>query len=169
MILVQYKYHATPSLTCIRLNTYADRKSNKPQSPLWTFKYTNGDQIFKLQRSDSNLGPLSKPIFDTVTPRLEGLLTTCQPAEYIQPLRISMPQNECLSTRDSYISKNGHVGPIRPYSPKCNQLYYNSFQELNYTLIQACFTKTYIIKVTCQLSSQKRSLVSVVFLNTPCT
>ena len=37
--------------------------------------------------------------------------------------------NECLSTGDSNMSKNGHVGPIQPYSPKYNQLYCNSFRS----------------------------------------
>ena len=37
--------------------------------------------------------------------------------------------NKCLSTRDSYISENGHIMPINPYSPKYNQLYYNSFKS----------------------------------------
>ena len=44
-------------------------------------------------------------------------------------IEFSMPQNECLSTRDSNMSKNGHFGPIHPYLPKYNQLYYNSFKS----------------------------------------
>ena len=64
-----------------------------------------------------------------MTPRPGGPLTTRQPAEYMWPLSVSMPQNECLSTRDSNVSKKGHVGPIHPYSSKYNQLYYNSFNQ----------------------------------------
>ena len=45
-------------------------------------------------------------------PKPQGYLTIRQPVEYMYPLRVSLPQNKCLSTRDSNISKNGRVGPI---------------------------------------------------------
>ena len=56
-----------------------------------------------------------------VTPQIPRvLLTTRQPMKYL-----------CLLSRDSYMSKNGHLGPYINTHQKSNQLYYNS-SRVNY-------------------------------------
>ena len=69
-----------------------------------------------------------------------GPLTTRQLAEYMWSLSVSMPQNECLFTQDSNMSKNGHVEPIHPYSPKVIN-YITIVSRVNYTLIQTCLNQ----------------------------
>ena len=46
--------------------------------------------------------------------------------------------NECLSTRDSNISKNGHVGPYIHHTHKNISNYITIVSRVNYTPIQTC-------------------------------
>ena len=65
----------------------------------------------------------------TVTPQTQGSIENPSTRGIHVSIECLNATNEYLSTRDSNMSKIGHVGPIHPYSTKYNQLYYNSFKS----------------------------------------
>ena len=77
-----------------------DKEGDTPSSEESSYEFSNNNKR----------KPKELIIRGGVTPRLGGPLTTRQPVEYMWSLSVSMPQNECLFTRDSHMSKNGHVG-----------------------------------------------------------